>query len=585
MTRQLASQLSGVGLGTTTPRAAASPAALAAVIKHDTLDKRASGIRLERKQRRMGGGSSNDAMTMAAEAAALNMVLPPARGSRRSEDGGDGGDGGAASNGGLTSRADGGDGGGDGRNEDGGTGIINDRLGAVPAARADDSEVSTDDDSDQAANEGHGRGQQAGGHDDHDDDDYVNAYHDHDDDAASPARDAYGFPVQDDDSKRVMRSESIIPGASRHARRARWLRFPPVSVGRGGHLEFDNLVEQGRRKYSAATATKRPGSAGAAAAAAGGGAGGGAGGEGGSPMAGGGSDLQAAQMRLQECFRDPLLYQRWRRKALLLERSRKNSRKSRAFIKGLKSFATSLKKRTGRGRGPLSQWDEYFTALVRKGIPEDLRGQMWRACSGADEMWADARNAGYQYDQILARAKQVPPPDADVIERDLYRTFPTNSNFDNEEGIGALRNVLLAYSTRNAAVGYCQSMNFLVAIFLLHMNEEETFWTLAAIVEQLTPEYYSKNMRGMHVDQRVFRSLVAEYLPKVSAKLEENYVEVAPISFQWFLCLYVNTLPLPVALRVWDCFFHEGTKVLFRVGVAILKVRENHSKYETRWRP
>ena len=74
-----------------------------------------------------------------------------------------------------------------------------------------------------------------------------------------------------------------------------------------------------------------------------------------------------------------------------------------------KSFKTGLKKRTGRQRGPLQQWDEFLTALVRKGVPEDLRGQLWRACSGADEMWADARNAGYEYSQILERARQSPP--------------------------------------------------------------------------------------------------------------------------------------------------------------------------------
>ena len=117
-------------------------------------------------------------------------------------------------------------------------------------------------------------------------------------------------------------------------------------------------------------------------------------------------------------------------------------------------------------------------------------------------------------------------------------------------------------------------MNFLVAVFLLHMNEEEAFWALCAVVEVLTPEYYSKNMRGIHVDGRVFRTLIAEALPKIHTKLEENYVELAPIVFQWFLCLFVNTLPLATTLRVWDAFFHEGTKILFRIGIALLKLNE-----------
>ena len=398
---------------------------------------------------------------------------------------------------------------------------------------------------------------------------------------------------------------------TRQARRARWLRFPPVSAGEGGRLEFDTLVEGGRRKYQHKNASGRGGGHNRTSST---GSNGGNGGNGGSPVSlhgalqsagvhdysagshvrgrsagdgGGGASSPSSSSSpassspspspLQQAFRDPMMYQRWNRKQLDLRKNQRNSRSMGTFastLSGLRSITTGLKKRAARRLGPLAKWDEYFTTLVRKGVPEDLRGQVWRTCSGSDEMWADARNAGYMFNQIVDRATQQPPPDMDVIERDLTRTFPDNSNFDNDEGIQKLRCVLMAYSVRNPGVGYCQSMNFLVAVFLLHMNEEEAFWTLCAVVEVLTPEYYSKNMRGIHVDGRVFRTLIAEALPKIHTKLEENYVELAPIVFQWFLCLFVNTLPLATTLRVWDAFFHEGTKILFRIGIALLKLNE-----------
>lgn len=40
---------------------------------------------------------------------------------------------------------------------------------------------------------------------------------------------------------------------------------------------------------------------------------------------------------------------------------------------------------------------------------------------------------------------------------------------------------------------------------------------------------------------------------------------------EWFMCIYTRTLSWSSVLRVWDMFFCEGVKVLFRVGLVILK--------------
>merc|ERR1712039_3962 len=42
----------------------------------------------------------------------------------------------------------------------------------------------------------------------------------------------------------------------------------------------------------------------------------------------------------------------------------------------------------------------------------------------------------------------------------------------------------------------------------------------------------------------------------------------------WFLCLFLNTLPMEMAHRVMDCVMHEGSIVLFRVALSILQAKE-----------
>ena len=58
------------------------------------------------------------------------------------------------------------------------------------------------------------------------------------------------------------------------------------------------------------------------------------------------------------------------------------------------------------------------------------------------------------------------------IEKDICRTFPGDNSFDSQE----LKNILISYSFRNPNVGYCQGLNFVVAMLLrCGFTEEQAF--------------------------------------------------------------------------------------------------------------
>lgn len=79
-------------------------------------------------------------------------------------------------------------------------------------------------------------------------------------------------------------------------------------------------------------------------------------------------------------------------------------------------------------------------------------------------------------------------------------------------------------------------------------------------------------MYGTLLDQRVFESLVERTLPILSEHLAKSDVQLSVVSLPWFLSLYINSMPLTFAFRVLDVFFLEGPKVLFQVGLAILRI-------------
>ncbi|KAL8725628.1 MAG: hypothetical protein Q9166_007238 [cf. Caloplaca sp. 2 TL-2023] len=160
----------------------------------------------------------------------------------------------------------------------------------------------------------------------------------------------------------------------------------------------------------------------------------------------------------------------------------------------------------------------------------------------------------------------------DEIEKDLNRSLPEYAGFQSQEGIGRLRRVLTAYSWMNEEVGYCQAMNIVVAALLIYMSEAQAFSLLSVLCDRLLPGYYSTTMYGTILDQRVFESLVEKTMPILWNHLVKSDVQLSVVSLPWFLSLYINSMPLVFAVRVLDVFFLEGPKVLFQVGLAILRM-------------
>ncbi|KAI3598517.1 gtpase activating protein [Moniliophthora roreri] len=209
------------------------------------------------------------------------------------------------------------------------------------------------------------------------------------------------------------------------------------------------------------------------------------------------------------------------------------------------------------------------TRLVQVGLPNRLRGEMWEVLSGS--MFLRYSNPGL-YDRILEENKGRTTASTDDIEKDLHRSLPEYPGYQSEEGIAALRRVLQAYSFKNPELGYCQAMNILAAAILIYMSEEQAFWLLEVLCDRLLPGYYAPSMHGTLLDQRVFESLVQRCLPMIHDHFQDVDVQLSVASLPWFLSLFINSMPMIFAFRIVDCFFCMGPKVLFQVGLAILKI-------------
>ena len=55
----------------------------------------------------------------------------------------------------------------------------------------------------------------------------------------------------------------------------------------------------------------------------------------------------------------------------------------------------------------------------------------------------------------------------------------------------------------------------------------------------------------MNIDKRVFLHLFAEQFPELATRMTEYEIDFGQAIFHWFLCLFLNVLPISVTAYIW----------------------------------
>jgi hypothetical protein len=209
--------------------------------------------------------------------------------------------------------------------------------------------------------------------------------------------------------------------------------------------------------------------------------------------------------------------------------------------------------------------------LCQSGLPDRHRAGMWQACSGA---LCKRVVEGDAYHRLLVETADFKSASTSDIDKDVRRSLPEHPLFQTEPGVASLRNVLRAYAFRNPVVGYTQGMNLLAAHLLLFMGEEDAFFLLCAVIEDLNPNVYRRSLVGALVEQQIFDEMVKTLYPRLAKHIATQGFDLSISTTSWWLCLFIGVLSHETVLVVLDAFFEEGNALLLRVGLALLSLSE-----------
>eukprot|EP01120_Amphizonella_sp_Union-15-10_P014668 TRINITY_DN71_c0_g1_i1.p1 TRINITY_DN71_c0_g1~~TRINITY_DN71_c0_g1_i1.p1 ORF type:complete len:395 (-),score=31.21 TRINITY_DN71_c0_g1_i1:64-1095(-) len=200
---------------------------------------------------------------------------------------------------------------------------------------------------------------------------------------------------------------------------------------------------------------------------------------------------------------------------------------------------------------------------VRNGIPNDLRPTIWPALVEANELIENNRGAYSKYFNIenTEATKR--------INFDVPRTFPKHSMFSKEgQGRVPLFNILKAYANYDPEIGYCQGMSYIVAVLLMHLSEELSFWVFVRLMR----DYSIRTMFQSHMPLSVqnYEKFLFSKCPVLYNHLKNQNVSLAMFVAPWFKTLFSQQFNLSFVFCLWDNFLLDGLNFIFKVPLSML---------------
>lgn len=111
---------------------------------------------------------------------------------------------------------------------------------------------------------------------------------------------------------------------------------------------------------------------------------------------------------------------------------------------------------------------------------------------------------------------------------------------------------------------------------LTYMDEESAFWMVHSLMTKYEMKgFFTKNFPRLHKSFYVLLRLLKKHAPKIYDLFKRREVLPSMYASQWFITLFAVNFKFDILVRIFDVFLLEGQKIIFRIALAVLKMKED----------
>jgi len=109
---------------------------------------------------------------------------------------------------------------------------------------------------------------------------------------------------------------------------------------------------------------------------------------------------------------------------------------------------------------------------------------------------------------------------------------------------------------------------------MIYLNDEEAFFLIISLLENYDCEKMYLDVSSIRKQLFVHDHLLKKFMPDITEHLAKFSIDTITFATGWYMTLFSSVLPFKYFLRIMDVFFLEKWKIIYRVALAMLKLKK-----------